>query len=74
MPTYIYKAATKNGMIVRNRVESSSKQNLIKAIKDNDMIPINIEQFEYRTTKIKNKQKTRLKNRKRILGTSIFNK
>ena len=55
MPTYIYRAATKNGMVVRNRVESSSKQNLIKALKDNDMIPIDIEQFDYRTTEKKNK-------------------
>ena len=67
MPTYIYRAATKNGMVVRNRVESSSKQNLIKALKDNDMIPIDIEQFDYRTTKKKNKQKRNISNMEEIM-------
>ena len=35
MPTYMYKAMTKTGVIVRNRVESASKQNLIKSLKNN---------------------------------------
>ena len=30
MPTYIYRAVTNQGLIVRNRVEESSKQTLIK--------------------------------------------
>ena len=33
MPTYMYKAATKSGLVVRNKVEASSKQSLIKALK-----------------------------------------
>ena len=30
MPEYVYRAITKEGVIVKNRVESASKQNLIK--------------------------------------------
>ena len=33
MPVYTYKAVTKTGVIVKNRVESSSRQNLIKSLK-----------------------------------------
>ena len=47
MPTYTYKAVTKTGLIVRNRVESSSRQNLIKILKNNDLLPISIEQVAY---------------------------
>ena len=44
MPTYNYKAVTKTGLVVRNRVEAPSKQSLMKAIKENDLTPINVEQ------------------------------
>lgn len=30
MPEYVYRAVTKRGQIVRNKVESSNKSNLIK--------------------------------------------
>lgn len=53
MPTYIYRAVTSEGLIVRNRVESPSKQNLIKILKSNEMIPIDVEQVAYRGTKKK---------------------
>ena len=36
MPTYIYKAATSTGLVVRNRVEAGSKQSLIRILKSND--------------------------------------
>lgn len=59
MPTYMYKAVTKTGLIVRNKVESSSRQNLIKTLKNNNLIPIAIEQVAYRGI---NKQKKQKKN------------
>ena len=31
MPEYVYRAITKEGVIVRNRVDSPSKQTLIKS-------------------------------------------
>ena len=46
MPTYMYKAATKSGLVVRNKVEASSKQSLIKALKGNNLLPIDIEQIK----------------------------
>lgn len=59
MPTYMYKAVTKNGLVVKNRVESASRQNLIKMLKNNDLLPISIEQLSYRSL---NKQKKQKKN------------
>lgn len=57
MPTYMYKAMTKTGVVVRNRVEAASKQNLIRSLKDNNLVPISIEQMAYRTNKGVKKQK-----------------
>jgi len=47
MPTYNYKAVTRTGLVVKNKVEASSKQSLMKAMKDNDITPINVQQVSY---------------------------
>lgn len=57
MPTYVYKAATSSGLIVRNRIEAASKQSLLRALKDNDLMPITIEQVAYSAKKKKVKKK-----------------
>lgn len=57
MPTYTYKAVTSSGLIVKNRVEASSKQNLLRTLKDNDLMPITIEQVAYSARKKKTKKK-----------------
>ena len=57
MPTYSYRAVTKQGVIVRNRVESPSRQSLIKMIKNNNLIPIDIEQISYMSKRTPKKQK-----------------
>lgn len=57
MPTYMYKAVTSSGVIVKNRVEASSKQNLLRALKENNLMPISIEQRSYSTKKKKTKKK-----------------
>lgn len=57
MPTYTYKAATRTGTVVRNRVEASSKQNLLRALKDNNLMPITIEQVAYSAKRRKTKKK-----------------
>lgn len=49
MPEYVYKAVTKQGQIVKNRVEESSKNNLIKKLKHNDLLPIEVVQVSYRS-------------------------
>lgn len=59
MPVYTYRAMTKTGVIVRNKVESSSRQNLIKSLKSSDLVPIAIEQVSYRS---RNQQKKKKKN------------
>lgn len=57
MPTYIYKAATSSGLIVKNRVEASSKQTLLRILKNNDLMPITIEQVAYSAKNKKSKKK-----------------
>ena len=47
MPEYVYRAITKEGVIVKNRVESTSKQNLIKKLKSGNLLPIDIIQVGY---------------------------
>ena len=42
MPIYTYKAMTKDGLIVRNKVEAQTKQSLYKILKSNEMLPIAI--------------------------------
>ena len=57
MPTYVYKAATSSGLIVRNRVEAGSKQSLIRTLKNNDLMPISIDQVAYSSKRRKTKKK-----------------
>lgn len=59
MPTYMYRAVTKSGLVVKNKVESSSRMNLINSLKNNGLMPIAIEQLSYKS---KNKQKKQKKN------------
>ena len=57
MPVYIYRAVTKTGVIVKNKVESASRQTLIKSLKNGNLLPISIEQVSYRSGKTPKKQK-----------------
>ena len=56
MPTFVYRAVTKTGLIVKNRVEEPSKQALLKKLKHNDLTPIDVIQTAYRHTGVR-KQK-----------------
>ncbi len=47
MPTYVYRAMTRSGLVVRNRIEAPSKQNLLKTLKGNGLLPIDVEQIRY---------------------------
>lgn len=55
MPVYMYKAVTQSGQIVRNRVEDVSRQNLIKKLRNNGLLPISVTQSGYNRSKKKNK-------------------
>lgn len=77
MPTYMYKAMTKAGVVVRNRVEFASKQNLIKTLKSNDLLPISIEQISYsskKTPKRKKKNITDIQEIMKNVNTTQLNK
>ncbi len=57
MPTYMYKAMTQKGVVVKNKVESSSKQHLLMALKNNNLVPISIEQLAYKSKRTPKNQK-----------------
>lgn len=44
MPTYMYKAMTKNGQIVKNRITEANKVSCVRKLKRNDLIPISVRQ------------------------------
>ena len=48
MPVYAYKAVTDKGLIVRNKVEESSKKLLIEKLRDNVITPIEVVQVGYK--------------------------
>ena len=62
MATFTYKAVTRRGLVIKNRVEAQSKQQLIKSLKANDLIPINVVKIPYGGTKKKLKQKRNISN------------
>lgn len=59
MPYYSYRAVTKTGIMVNNKVEAQSKQVLLKRLKDNDLIPIDVKQRSYSSKKKIDKNKKR---------------
>ena len=59
MPEYNYRAVTRTGVIVKNRIEASSRFTLIKALKRSDLLPISIEQVSYRSRRNKQKKQKR---------------
>lgn len=46
MPVYVYKAMTKTGQAVKNRVEDNNRISLIKKIKRNGLAPISVTQVK----------------------------
>lgn len=58
MPTYIYKAVTRQGQIVKNRITESSKINCIKRLKRNELNPISVVQ----TLRLEKKEKKKPRN------------
>ena len=66
MPEYVYRAVTDKGQIVRNKVEESSKQSLVKKLKGNGLTPIQIIQTSYRSKRQK-RQKKNVKGTQEVL-------
>ena len=69
MPEYIYRAVTDKGLVVRNRVEDSSKQSLIRRLKHNGLMPIQVTQVGYMAKKQK-KAKRNIKDMEDIMKTA----
>ena len=67
MPTYVYKAVDKNGLIVRNRVEEGSKLVLIRKLKANGLAPISINQTIARKTQLTTKRKRNINNIQEVM-------
>ncbi|MFR2571052.1 MAG: type II secretion system F family protein [Clostridia bacterium] len=47
MPTYVYRAMSKTGLVVKNKIESPNKQSLLKTLKGNGLLPIEVMQIRY---------------------------
>ena len=74
MPTFVYRAVTNDGTIVRNRVDEINRKILIKKLKNNDLMPINIVQVNTIVFKKKKKQKKNINVNEMLENTtSIIN-
>lgn len=58
MPVYMYRAMTKTGQQVKNKVEDSSRFSLIKKIKRNGLLPISVTQINLGVHNQKAKRKS----------------
>lgn len=70
MPEYVYRAITKDGVIVRNKVESPSKQTLIKRLKSSNLSPIDVIQVSYGVRKKRVAKKRNVTDIDEILKTA----
>jgi len=68
MPVFRYKAVNKNGQVVKNKVEESSKIVLLKKLKRNELLPIEIIQENNKSKKIK-KEKRNIESTNSVLKT-----
>ncbi len=57
MPLYFYKAATKSGRVVKNKVEDMSRISLLKKLKRNGLIPITVIQTAKRKNTVRKPKK-----------------
>lgn len=74
MPTFVYRAVTNDGTIVRNRVDEINRKILIKKLKNNDLMPINIVQVNTIVFKKRKKQKKNINVNEMLENTtSIIN-
>lgn len=62
MPTYLYKAITKNGQIVKNKITDVNKMNCIRRLKRSDLLPISVVQ----TFRVAKKEKKGPRNFRRV--------
>lgn len=75
MPVYMYRAMTKTGQQVKNKVEDSSRFSLIKKIKRNGLLPISVTQINLgnRKQNVKKKRNEASENVLRKVNTAEIN-
>ena len=72
MPTFVYRAVTESGAIVRNRVEDINRKNLIRKLKNNNLMPINIVQVDRVIISKKQKKKRNINSAEAIIDENLF--
>ena len=72
MPTFVYRAVTENGTIVRNRVEDINKKTLLKKLKNNKLMPISVVQVNNAILKTKKKQKKNINDVNQIIESTKY--
>lgn len=72
MPTFVYRAVTEQGTIVRNRVEDINKKMLIRKLKNNNLMPISVVQVNKLVLKSKKKQKKNINDVSEIIESTSY--
>ena len=72
MPTFVYRAVTNNGTIIRNRVDDISRKSLIKKLKNNNLMPISIVQVRRIISKSSQKQKKNINTENDMLKNASY--
>lgn len=67
MPLFKYKAVTKDGLIVENKVDSINQYALITKLKKNDLLPIAVVQINSMASKNRKKQKRNIESNNSVL-------
>lgn len=67
MPVYKYRAATRQGDVVENRIEAANKFILLKKLKQSELLPISITSINVKSSKKINKQKRNLETSNSVL-------
>lgn len=73
MPTYLYKAMTKQGQVVKNKIDCTDKVTCMKKLKQNDLTPISVTQVLLNTQNKNKKPKNfkKLDKKKNPIGAQV---
>lgn len=74
MPVYQYRAVDENGILIKNKVQEKSKQNLIKRLKANGLIPIDVTQTSFGKYQKVNKVNTNMQELMKIASETEANR
>ena len=67
MPLFKYKAVTKDGQVMENRVEATNQYVLLKKLKRNELLPIEVIQINSKVTNKNKKQKKNIETNNSVL-------